>query len=100
MARGENPATKVYWKRILELAWRLENAVGWGHDGDLFEAVDRADPNIPPVMLLIAIDQAIKDSERDIEHSEKEIADRRAGIAKLREFQAVIGRAAQQAVDG
>ena len=100
MARAENPATKVYWKRIRELAWRLENAVGWGHDGDLFEVVDRGDPNIPPAMLLTAIDEAIKDSERDIEHSEKEIADRRAGIAKLQDFRAVIGRAALQAVDG
>ena len=99
MAMAENPATKVYWKRIRELAWRLENAVGWGHDGDLFETVDRADPNVPPAMLLTAIDQAIKRSERDIECHEEEIANRRTGIAKLQEFRAVIGRASLQAVD-
>ncbi len=98
MARAENPATKVYWKRIRNLAWPLQHAVGWGHDGDLFEAVDHADPNVPPAMLLTAIDQAIKRSERDIECHEEEIANLRTGITKLKEFRAVKGRAAMQVV--
>ena len=98
MARGTNPKTKVYWKRIRRLAWPLQHAVGWGYDGDLFEVVDREDPNIPPAMLLTAIDEAIKDSEQGIERSEQEIADRRVGIAKLQEFRAVIKRATLQVV--
>ncbi len=98
MARGENPKTKVYWKRIRRLAWPLQHAVGWGYDGDLFEVVDREDTNIPPAMLLTAIDEAIKDSEQAIERSEQQIADRRAGIGKLQDFRAVISRAALQVV--
>ena len=98
MARGTNPNTKVYWKRNRGLAWPLQHAVGWGYDGDLFEVVDRQDPNIPPAMLLTAIDQAINDSEKDIEHGEEELANRRAGIAKLKEFRAVMGRAALRVV--
>ena len=100
MARGENPKTKTYWKRIRKLAWPLQHEVGWGYDGDLFKVVDRTDPTISPAMLQTAIDEAIKGSEQDIEHSEQEIADRPAGIAKLQEFRAVIRRAALQVVDG
>ncbi len=100
MPRGTNPKTKVYWKRIGRLAWDLRQAASWAYGRDLFEVVDRADPNIPPAMLLTAIDEAIKDSEQDIKHSEQDIAERRAGITKLQEFRAVIGRAALQVVDG
>ena len=98
MARGTNPKTKVYWKRIRRLAWDLEHAASWAHGGDLFEAVDRENPNIPPAMLLTAIDEAIKNSEQAIRHREEEIADHRTGISKLKDFRAVIGRAALRVV--
>jgi hypothetical protein len=98
MTRGTNPKTKVYWKRIRKLAWDFVSAARWRHGRDLFEVVDRVDPNIPPDMLLTAIDEAIKDSAQHIEYLEEQIADLHAGISTLQDFRAVIGRAALQVV--
>ncbi len=91
MARGTNPKTKVYRKRMSRLKGRLSFAVRYGAGRDLFEAVDRADPDISPEMLMTAIDEVMLQAESDLE-------DLRAGIAKLEEFRTVIRRAALQVV--